>query len=80
MSYVLCVCLQKEEILLDVPRKDGDSVKVWIRATDLMGKTKTESVLVHVDSSPAVIQDVWLSRNGRMQLAVHNSVDLFDMK
>ena len=65
---------------IDVPRADGDSVRVWVRATDVMGNTKIDSVLVHVDSSPPVIKDVWLSRHGRTQLAVHHSVDLFNMK
>ena len=49
---------------VDVPRADGDSVRVWVRATDVMGNTKTDSVLVHVDSSPPVIQDVRLDRHG----------------
>ncbi|KAK2158684.1 hypothetical protein NP493_1763g00001 [Ridgeia piscesae] len=71
---------QSEQILLDIPRADGDSVRVWVRATDVMGNTKTDSVLVHVDSSPPVIQDVWLSRHGRTQLAVHHSTDLSDLK
>ncbi|KAK2162034.1 hypothetical protein NP493_1547g00041 [Ridgeia piscesae] len=52
---------QSEQILLDIPRADGDSVRVWVRATDVMGNTKTDSVLVHVDSSPPVIQDVRVS-------------------
>ena len=65
---------------IDVPRADGDSVRVWVRATDVMGNTKTDSVLVHIDSSPPVIQDVWLSRHGRTQLAVHHSTDLFETK
>ena len=72
--------IQNEEIMLDIPRADGDSVRVWVRATDVMGNTKTDSVMVHVDSSPPVIQDVWLSRHGRTQLAVHHSKDLSDLK
>ena len=49
---------QRETVTVDIPRADGDSVRVWVRATDVMGNTKTDSVLVHVDSSPPVIQDV----------------------
>ena len=56
----LLISNQNEEILLDIPREDGDSVRVWVRATDVMGNTKTDSVLVHVDSSPPVIHDVQL--------------------
>ncbi|KAK2161992.1 hypothetical protein NP493_1549g00001, partial [Ridgeia piscesae] len=70
---------QRETMTVDIPREDGDSVRVWVRATDVMGNTKTDSVLVHVDSSPPVVQDVWLSRHGRTQLAVHHSTDLSDL-
>ena len=58
---------QSEKITVDIPRADGDSVRVWVRATDVMGNTKTDSVLVHVDSSPPVIQDVRLDRHGEHQ-------------
>ena len=44
-----------------IPRGNGDSLKVWVRATDVMGNTKVDSVLVHVDTSPPVIQDVRMS-------------------
>ena len=71
---------QNETVTVEIPREDGDSVRVWVRATDVMGNTKIDSVLVHVDSSPPVIQDVWLSRRGHTQLAVHHSVDLFNLK
>ena len=58
---------QSEKITVDIPRADGDSVRVWVRATDVMGNTKTDSVLVHVDSSPPVIQDVRLDQHGENQ-------------
>ena len=47
-----------------VPRSDGDSIRVWVKAHDVMGNTAVDSVLVHVDSSPPVIQDIWMNRNG----------------
>ena len=58
---------QSEKITVDIPRADGDSVRVWVKATDVMGNKKTDSVLVHVDSSPPVIQDVRLDRHGENQ-------------
>ena len=45
-----------------------------------MNKTITDSVLVHVDSSPPIIEDVWLTRDGHTQLTVHHSEDLFDLR
>ena len=51
-----------------IPRANGDTLKVWVRATDVMGNTKIDSVMVHVDSSPPVIQDVRLSHVGGSQM------------
>ena len=61
-------------------RSDGDSVRVWVKAYDVMGNTAVDSALVHVDSSPPVVEDIWINRNGTEQLAVHFSKELFDIK
>ena len=73
------IIFQLEETSLTVTRQDGDSVRVFVRGHDVMNKTITDAVLVHVDSSPPIIEDVWLSRDGHTQLAVHNSEDLFEL-
>uniref|UniRef100_A0ABM0MJ98 Uncharacterized protein LOC102806247 n=1 Tax=Saccoglossus kowalevskii TaxID=10224 RepID=A0ABM0MJ98_SACKO len=64
----------------DIPRNDGDSIHLWVRATDVMGNTNQDDVLIHVDSSPPEIHHISLMRHGQTQLAVHNSVDLYDMR
>ena len=66
--------------MTQVPRDDGDSVRVWVKAYDIIGNTVTDSVLVHIDSSPPVIEDVWLVRHGVGQLAVHHTKDLSEAK
>lgn len=33
----------------------GGRVRVWIKATDIIGNTKTDSTLVRVDSTPPII-------------------------
>ncbi|XP_052806968.1 uncharacterized protein LOC128236139 [Mya arenaria] len=38
--------------------EDGDRLRVWIRATDVMGKTKSDSTLVRIDGSPPTISSV----------------------
>ncbi|XP_071964161.1 uncharacterized protein [Antedon mediterranea] len=62
-----------------IPRIDGDSITFWVRATDIMGNTLVDSVVVHVDSSEAIIQDLWLVKDGERNIAVHNSADLLEM-
>ncbi|XP_078616240.1 uncharacterized protein LOC144884660 [Branchiostoma floridae x Branchiostoma japonicum] len=69
-----------EQQALDIPRRDGDTIRVWIRAYDVMGNVAEDNVTVHVDSSPPTVEGVSLSRLENTGLAVHNSEDLFDMK
>eukprot|EP00058_Branchiostoma_floridae_P003028 XP_002588516.1 hypothetical protein BRAFLDRAFT_79471 [Branchiostoma floridae] len=69
-----------EQQALDIPRQDGDTIRVWIRAYDVMGNVAEDNVTVHVDSSPPTVEDVSLSHHEITGLAVHNSEDLFDMK
>ncbi|XP_078696223.1 uncharacterized protein LOC144924666 [Branchiostoma floridae x Branchiostoma belcheri] len=68
-----------EEHDLDIAREDGDTVRVWIRAIDVMGNIAVENVTIHVDSSPPILEDISLSRHGVTNLAVHHSEDLFEM-
>ncbi|XP_019617771.1 PREDICTED: uncharacterized protein LOC109465072 [Branchiostoma belcheri] len=63
----------------DVPREDGDTVRFWVRAYDVMSNFADDYVTIHVDSSPPVIEDIFLSRGGIHTLAVHHSQDLFEM-
>ena len=63
-----------------VTREDGDSVRIWVQASDVMGNTAADYVLVHVDSSPPIIEDVWLERHGIGELAVHSFKDLSEAK
>ena len=40
----------------DLVLVDGDSVRFWVQARDLVGRTAADSLLIHVDSSPPVIE------------------------
>ncbi|XP_052796120.1 uncharacterized protein LOC128228694 [Mya arenaria] len=35
--------------------QDGDRLRVWVRATDVMGNTKTDSTFMRIDGSPPTI-------------------------
>ncbi|XP_077866322.1 uncharacterized protein LOC144354078 [Saccoglossus kowalevskii] len=69
-----------DEALLDLPREDGDAVRIWVKAFDVLDNTVIDNTTVHIDSSPPVIGDIYLAKNGMDYLTVHSSVDLFDMK
>jgi len=36
---------------------DGDRLRVWVRATDVMGNTKVDSTVMKIDGSPPYISD-----------------------
>ena len=80
MTMVYHVLFQNETIKLDIPRVDADSIRIWIRAYDVMNNTKVDSVLVHVDSTPPIVQDVWFTRFGRTHLAVRHTTELFGIR
>ncbi|XP_052246346.1 uncharacterized protein LOC127855047 [Dreissena polymorpha] len=48
---------------------DGDTLRVWIRATDIIGNTKADSTVVTIDGTPPILQtnhpgkDYGLKRN-----------------
>ncbi|KAI8507103.1 hypothetical protein Bbelb_155420, partial [Branchiostoma belcheri] len=63
-----------------VSRDDGNTVKVWIKAFDIVGNEKTDGVTVHIDSSPPVITDLWLEKDGEPDLAVHHLQELWEMR
>eukprot|EP00058_Branchiostoma_floridae_P022359 XP_002607849.1 hypothetical protein BRAFLDRAFT_117284 [Branchiostoma floridae] len=61
-----------------VAREDGDTVTVYIRATDIVGNQQTDEVSIHIDSSPPIIEDFWLEKNGMEGITVHNARELYD--
>ncbi|XP_035698716.1 uncharacterized protein LOC118431582 [Branchiostoma floridae] len=69
-----------ERVDLDIPREDGDSVRLWLQAYDVMGNFVQEDVLLHVDSSPPVVQNVWLKKHGVTALVGNHSSDLFTIR
>ena len=64
----------------DLTLMDGDSIRFWVEARDIVGHFVRDNVLIYADSSPPIIEDFWLARDGEVNLAVHNSVNLHDMR
>ena len=71
--------LQNEEDTKTISREDGDSIRFWVEGFDVMGNSVIDDLLVHVDSSYPIIENVGLTRDGEVLLAVHSNIDLFDM-
>ncbi|KAK3090895.1 hypothetical protein FSP39_015547 [Pinctada imbricata] len=47
----------REEVTFTTARSDGDTIRIWIKAFDVMGSSNTDFVTVHFDSSPPAITD-----------------------
>ncbi|XP_064635756.1 uncharacterized protein LOC135492940 [Lineus longissimus] len=62
-----------------IARNDGDTVRMWIRAFDYFERYVEEERMIHIDSSKPIIQNLWLSREGVTQLAVHRIDELNNM-
>ena len=66
--------------LAELSIEDGDQVDIFIKATDYRRQERTEHIHVDVDSSPPLLQNIWLTKDGYKQLFVHNSTDLAKME
>ncbi|XP_046570853.1 uncharacterized protein LOC124279103 [Haliotis rubra] len=58
---------------------DGDTVRFWVRAYDVRRELLEESVTVHVDTSPPVIENLWLTRGDRLNITVHRVEEFNEM-
>ncbi|CAH1249044.1 SCARF2 [Branchiostoma lanceolatum] len=63
-----------------VSKVDGDTVKIWVKAKDIMNNEITDSVTVHIDSSAPVIENLWLASGDETNIVVHNAVELYEME
>lgn len=58
---------------------DGDSVTVWFQAVDFRFQSNFDSTVVHIDSSPPALLDLWLEWNGDTGLNLHGTDSLLDL-
>ena len=60
----------------NISATDGQSARIWFEATDFKSQEIYDSVVVHFDSSPPVLRNIWLEYNGEAGLLLHGSADL----
>ncbi|XP_046581226.1 uncharacterized protein LOC124288741 [Haliotis rubra] len=58
---------------------DGDTVRFWVRAYDIMLDMTEEHVTVHIDTSPPIMENLWLTRSGSLNISVHRVEELHDV-
>ena len=71
--------LEQKLVLSETSILDGDTLYVTIKAIDIMNNTFDDSITVFIDSSPPIIDEAYLVKDGYRYLFVHNSTDLSKM-
>jgi hypothetical protein len=71
--------IAQQVVLTELQIEDGDTVEVSVLAEDINGNTIDDSFRVFVDSSPPILQNLWLVKDGYKQLFIHTSKDLTEM-
>ncbi|PAA58273.1 hypothetical protein BOX15_Mlig000537g3, partial [Macrostomum lignano] len=61
-------------------RRDGESAKFWVIGEDVMGNSRVNSFLMHIDSSPAELGTLSLTNRGVEGLVVHHSRNLHSLR
>ena len=68
-----------EAVEIATTLQDGDSVRIWFMAIDFNFREMFDSVLVHIDSTPPVVQNLGLEFSGVTDLALHGTGSLLDL-
>ncbi|XP_019641415.1 PREDICTED: uncharacterized protein LOC109482956 [Branchiostoma belcheri] len=58
---VMVTIVEKQDF--EISREDGDTVRFWVRAIDVMGDVAEDDVTIHVDSTPPVLGNVTFAVN-----------------
>ena len=59
--------------------EDGERINIWVRAYDAVRAYIDDFVYATADSSPPIIQNLWLTRGNFLNVAVHNLLELNQM-
>ena len=58
---------------------DGDRLTTTIKALDVLGESNQDTIVVYRDATPPIIQNLWLTRDDRLNISVHRIEDFTEM-
>ena len=58
---------------------DGDKAVITVVAKDIFNKTLNDTLTVYRDSTPPIIENLWLTRGERLNLTVHRLEEFTEM-
>ena len=64
---------------IDVTWDDGNRLDITVKAYDILEKFAEDKIIVYKDTSPPLIENVWLSRGDRVNISVHSIEDFTKM-
>ncbi|CAC5414424.1 unnamed protein product [Mytilus coruscus] len=65
--------------VLNVVWNDGDKLILTVKATDLIGSSNNDTIIIYRDTTPPFIDDLWLTRGDRLNVSVHYLKELTEM-
>ncbi len=68
-----------ENLEISISIQDGDSVRIWFEAVDFRFQVAVDSILIHIDSSPPVLDNLSLVWNGVAGQNLHGTGMLTDL-
>jgi len=71
--------LHAQTKVLDIVWNDGDKLVMMVKATDIIGSSNNDTIMVFRDATPPLIEDLWLTRGERLNVSVHHVEELTEM-
>ncbi|ESO83749.1 hypothetical protein LOTGIDRAFT_168990 [Lottia gigantea] len=65
-----------QSITISPTLQDGDTVKFYIRAYDIVDFYLEEIISLYFDTSPPVVKDLWLTKGDKVDISIHEFQDL----
>lgn len=71
--------IKRESEELKVVWLDGDKLDITVSAIDIFNKTLDENITIFRDATPPVIENLWLTKEDRLNISVHSLEDFAQM-
>jgi hypothetical protein len=71
--------LHAQTKVLNIDWNDGDKLIMTVKATDIIGGSNNDTILIFRDATPPLIEDLWLTRGERLNVSVHHVDELTKM-
>ncbi|KAL3841826.1 hypothetical protein ACJMK2_019925 [Sinanodonta woodiana] len=78
-NFVVTTDLLGEETFITDSLEDGQRINFWVRAYDAVRAYVDDFTYATADSSPPVIQNLWLTKGDFLNVSVHNVLELNQM-